>query len=139
MTLSRLAGEGVRCAAVAFALLLGAATPAAAQDWSAATVETVELSNFDYAPRTIRLRAGHPVTLRLRNVSGGGHNFAARDFFAVARVQPGSAARIRRGAVEVRSRSTVDIALVPAAGRYRLRCTHTLHSAFGMTGEIVVE
>ena len=26
-----------------------------------------------------------------------------------------------------------------ARGRYRLRCTHTLHSAFGMRGRIVVE
>ena len=99
----------------------------------------VALSSFDYTPSTIRLRAGQPVTLVLRNTSGGGHNFAARQFFEAARLAAGMAARIRRGAVEVRSRQTVEITLVPAAGRYRLRCTHTLHSTFGMTGEIVVE
>lgn len=99
----------------------------------------VALSSFDFTPSTIRLRAGQPVTLHLRNTSGGGHNFAARQFFESARLAPGMAARIRRGAVEVRSRQSVEITLVPTAGRYRLRCTHTLHSTFGMTGEIVVE
>jgi hypothetical protein len=33
----------------------------------------------------------------------------------------------------------VDIALVPRqAGTYQLRCTHTLHDLFGMTGAIEV-
>lgn len=100
---------------------------------------TVRLSSFDFAPSTIRLRAGAPVVLRLVNSGKGGHNFAAPAFFAAARIDPQSAVLVRRGAVEVGSRRSVDVRLVPAAGRYRLRCTHLLHSAFGMTGEIVVE
>ena len=99
----------------------------------------VALSSFDFSPSTIRLRAGQLVTLHLANTSGGGHNFAAAQFFSAARLAPGMAARIRRGAVEVRGHQSVDITLVPAAGRYRLRCTHTLHSTLGMSGEIVVE
>jgi plastocyanin len=122
------------------AFLVALAVPASAQtDFSHAARVDVALSSFDFTPSTIRLRAGQPVTLRLRNTSGGGHNFAARQFFESARLAPGMASRIRRGAVEVRSRQSVDVTLVPAAGRYRLRCTHTLHSTFGMTGEIVVE
>jgi hypothetical protein len=31
------------------------------------------------------------------------------------------------------------IHLMPAAGHYKLRCTHTMHAMFGMTGEIVVD
>ena len=110
-----------------------AAQPAAVQP---RTVE-VRLSNFDYTPRTIRLAAGQPVVLRLVNSSGGGHNFAAPQFFAAARMI--DAGPLRNGKVEVPSRQTREVRLVPARGRYRLRCTHTLHTAFGMRGEIVVE
>ena len=119
--------------------LLAAAAPAAPADWSNAAATTVELSSFDFAPSTIRLRSGVPVVLRLVNTGSGGHNFAAPAFFSAARIDPGSAPSVRRGAVEVRGRRSVEVRLVPAAGRYRLRCTHLLHSTFGMTGEILVE
>ena len=116
----------------------GAAAPAQT-DWSRAAQVTVALSSVDYTPSTIRLRAGVPTVVRLVNSSSGGHNFAAPAFFAASRIEPESAARVRRGAVELRGRQSTELRLVPAAGRYRLRCTHLLHSTFGMTGEIVVE
>lgn len=123
-------------AACALAL---AAPGAAAQQQPAAETVTVALTSFDFAPETIRLPPGRPVLLRLENRSSGGHNFSAPAFFAAARVDPASAGLVRRGAVEVPSRQVREIRLVPAAGRYRLRCTHTLHTAFGMKGIIVVE
>lgn len=118
-------------------LFLVLATSAPAQQ-PIRTVE-VQLSSFKFRPQTLRLRAGQPVLLHLVNSGSGGHNFAAREFFATARVAPDSAGRVRNGAVEVPGRSAVDIRLVPARGSYRLRCTHTLHSTFGMRGRIVVE
>lgn len=117
-----------------FALWAAAAAPA-----PVAEPVTVRLSSFDFTPSTVRLRAGVPVVLRLVNSSSGGHNFAAPAFFAAARIDPQSVPLIRRGAVELRSRASAEIRLVPAAGRYRLRCTHFLHPTLGMTGEIVVE
>ena len=48
-----------------------------------ASVE-VRLSNFDFTPETIRLRAGEPVVLHLVNSARGGHNFSAPEFFAAA-------------------------------------------------------
>lgn len=108
--------------------------PAAAQA-PPRTVE-VQLSSFAFAPRTLHLRAGEPVVLHLVNAGRGGHNFAAPEFFAAAR---GVAGPVSDGVVEVGSRGAADVRLVPAAGHYRLRCTHTLHSSFGMRGEIVVE
>ena len=58
---------------------------------------------------------------------------------AAATIAPADAALIRRGAVEVAGHQTVDIHLVvPAAGHYELRCTHPLHSSFGMHGAIDV-
>ena len=121
------------------AALLFAAPAAAVQapDWTRAQTVTVRLSNFDFDPSTIRLAAGVPVTLRL--TSRGGHDFSAPAFFAAARLHPDTAARVRRGKVEVGGGETVELRLVPAAGRYRLRCTHFLHSTFGMNGEIVVQ
>jgi uncharacterized cupredoxin-like copper-binding protein len=113
---------------------LAFSAPGLAQD-RVRTVE-VRLSSFDFEPETIRLAAGEPVVLRLVNAGRGGHNFSAPQFFAAAGHVSGP---VRRGAVEVPSRATVDIRVVPRPGRYRLRCTHTLHSDFGMTGEILVQ
>lgn len=119
--------------------LVALAGPAEAQDpWAGATIVPVRLSSFDFTPSGIVLPAGRPVVLRLQNVSGGGHNFAARDFFQAAQVRPADQGKVVNGAVEVRGGTTVDIGLVPAAGRYRLRCTHTFHTALGMSGSIQV-
>ena len=123
------------------AATLVAASPALAQtvNWGAAEAVTVQLSSFAYTPATVRLRAGQPVRLTLVNAGSGGHDFSAPEFFAAASVRPEDRVLVRRGSVEVGRRSTVTVSLVPRAGRYRLRCTHFLHSGFGMTGEIVVE
>lgn len=119
----------------AFALAaLWLATASLAQD-APARVE-VRLSSFDFTPSTIRLTAGRPVVLHLVNEGRGGHNFSAPEFFAAARNVSG---QVHEGSVEVPGRQSVEVRLTPARGSYRLRCTHTLHTAFGMTGEIVVE
>jgi plastocyanin len=115
-------------------LLLCLAAPAVAQA-PAPTVD-VQLSSFAFAPRTIRLRANVPTTLRLTNTGRGGHNFSAPEFFAAA--QP-AGATLCEGSIEVPSRQTVEVRIVPRRGTYRLRCTHSLHTTFGMRGEIVVE
>jgi len=120
----------------AFALAALTAPAPAQTDWSRAQRIEVRLSSFDFEPSSLRLRAGQPVILHLVNTSGGGHNFAAPEFFAAAAVAGGP---VRDGTVEVRGRQSADVRLVPARGRYRLRCTHTLHSTFGMRGEILVE
>jgi plastocyanin len=74
--------------------------------------------------------------LHLVNSGSGGHNFAAPQFFAAAADVSGP---VSGGAVEVPSHRRVEIRLTPARGSYRLRCTHTLHSTFGMRGRILVE
>ncbi len=112
------------------ALFLAAAAPAADQQ----TVE-VRLSSFDFAPSAITLRAGQPIVLHLVNTGRGGHNFSAPRFFAAA---SGVSGPVENGAIEVPSRGSVDVRLTPARGAYRLRCTHTLHSTFGMRGTIIV-
>ena len=100
-------------------------------------VVQVQLSSFKFEPAEIHLRAGEPVVLRLTNTSNGGHNFAAPQFFGAATIQGGAA--LDDGAIDVPSGQTREIRLTPARGTYRLRCTHTLHTTFGMSGSIVVE
>lgn len=131
----------IRLAAPAALIALAAPAPAAGQspDWGQAQKVEVALSSFKYAPQVIRLRAGQPVVLHLANVSGGGHDFTAPEFFASAQVRATDRAAIKGGSVEVKGKQSRDVALVPKAGRYRLKCTHAFHKTLGMTGEIVVE
>lgn len=124
----------MRASLVTFLLILPAAS--AAQDAGRTRTVEVQLSSFDFTPSTITLRAGQPITLHLVNSASGGHNFAAPQLFAAA---TGVSGPVRNGTIEVRGHQSVDVRLTPARGHYRLRCTHTLHSTFGMRGEIVVE
>jgi uncharacterized cupredoxin-like copper-binding protein len=117
-------------------LALACLFPATALAQDAPTRVEVRLTSFDFTPAVIRLAADRPIVLHLVNGGDGGHNFAAPEFFAAARDVSGP---VERGRVEVTGNRSVEIRLTPARGRYRLRCTHTLHTAFGMTGEIVVE
>jgi plastocyanin len=43
------------------------------------------------------------------------------------------------GEVDVPGKETRTIHLVPAAGTFKLTCTHTMHAMFGMKGTIVVD
>lgn len=112
------------------------AMPAGAQE--PAKIDIV-LTDFNFAPATIRLQGGQRTLLHIANRGSGGHNFAAPQFFAAASVDPASAAHIKKGKVEVGKGAAVDIVLTPRAGAYKLKCTHFLHSGFGMKGEIIVE
>jgi plastocyanin len=114
------------------------AVPALAQpEWGRAPRVEVKLDSFSYTPSSIHLRAGQPVVLHLVNVSSGGHDFDAPAFFAAASLrEPGA---VERGRIELAGHESRDIALVPRAGRYALKCTHAFHKMFGMSGEIVVD
>lgn len=128
------------------AVLMLASLPAASQappvapDWSGAQTLTVKLSSFRFDPATITLRQGQAYDLRLENTSSGGHNFAAKEFFAAARVLDVDRVKVAGGKVRLDGGQNVDIHVIaPHAGTYRVHCTHFMHSAFGMTGEIVVQ
>ena len=120
----------------ALAVLILLALPAVTAAQPAPSTVEIRLSNFDFTPSTIRLRAGQPVVLHLVNTAHGGHNFAAPEFFAAA---SGVSGPVTRGKVELHGNQSVDVHVTPARGHYHLRCTHTMHTAFGMSGEIEVE
>ena len=116
---------------------LAAIAPVAAQAPRAAVV-SVTLQNFKFQPNVIQLRAGVPTVLHLVNMGSGGHSFSAPQFFATSRVAPASQPLLHEGMIDVPKHSAVDVTVTPAAGQYSLKCTHTLHAMFGMTGTIVV-
>ena len=113
------------------ATALSLAIPASAQT----PMQVIELSSFAYAPRTISLVAGKPVTLTFVNRSRDGHDFTARRFFSRSRIVSGSAAG---GEIELKGGQSRSVTLIPAAGRYPVHCGHFLHKQFGMTGTILV-
>jgi plastocyanin len=122
--------------AFAFAsFALPAAAAAQAPDWAHAQRVEVKLSNFDFTPSTLHLRAGRPVVLHHVNTGSGGHDFTAPAFFKAAQVRRNNV----KGSVELRGHQSVDIALVPKAGTYPLKCSHAFHKTFGMSGRIVVD
>ena len=124
--------------AIVPALLLATlvTSPAAAQ--APATVN-VQLANFKFTPNTIVLDHGRPYVLRLANRSSGGHDFTAPDFFAASAIAASDRSLIREGAVEVPGGQVREIHLsAPAPGRYKLKCTHTMHKMMGMSGTILV-
>lgn len=121
---------------VALSLLVLAWSPSPAV--SPTTVE-IQLANFRFTPNTIVLDHGRPYVLRLVNVSSGGHDFTAPAFFAAATVTPGDHRWVQEGEVEVPPGQVREIHLTaPAPGSYKLKCTHSFHKVFGMSGRIVV-
>lgn len=122
---------------LALALAVLPASAATAQSPQPAAV-TVTMENFKFEPGAIQLKAGAPTILHLVNNASGGHSFSAPQFFAAAKIAPASQPLVHQGTVDVPKHSAVDIALTPAAGQYPLKCTHTLHAAFGMKGTIAV-
>lgn len=103
------------------------------------TTLTVELSNFKFTPERLTLRQGEHYRIRFVNVVGKGHDFVAREFFASSTLSPEDSAKIDKGRVRLRGGESVEVALTPnRAGVYKVHCSHFMHSAFGMTGSIVV-
>ena len=115
------------------AFVLTAALPAQAQ--VPATV-TITLSSYSFAPNPIRLRAGQSVRLYFDNQSGKGHNFTAPSFFAAARILAGS---VHDGMVDLKGHQSASVELIPAAGKYKVHCSHFMHTMLGMKAAIVVQ
>lgn len=130
---------------IAIAIVFAAALPASAgttpsADWAAAQPVTIELSNFKFTPSTLTLHRGVAYRIHLLNKASGGHNFVAKEFFAQSTVAPEDRGKLKSGGIGLDGGEAADFRLVPQqAGTYKIRCTHFLHSSFGMTGTVVVQ
>lgn len=121
--------------------LLAAPSAAPAQDWAQAKRVEVDLANFKYTPNRIVLRHGQPYVLHFVNQAHGGHNFVARTFFESAHVERADGSKVAAGEVDLDGGESLDVRLVaPAsAGIFPVRCSHFMHEAFGMKGQIEVQ
>lgn len=106
------------------------------------TTQTVEidLSSFKFTPSKPVLDHGRRYLLHLVNTSDGGHDLVAKEFFAASALDPTGRAKVKDGEIDLKGGAETDIAFTaPAAGRYPFRCSHFMHSTFGMKGEFVVQ
>jgi uncharacterized cupredoxin-like copper-binding protein len=111
-------------------------TPAASQDERI----TVVLADFSFTPDTLRFAKGQHYRLHLENRGSGGHNFSSPEFFSAVRIDEADQDRIAKGRIEVPKNGAVDIGFTAVTpGEYRLRCTHFLHTGFGMKGKALID
>ena len=126
--------------ALALAPAVAIAQPMASPAESAnATPLVVGLSSYEFKPDQITLVRGTTYRLHLTNTSGKSHNFSAPQLFAASSIASADRAKVEDGEIEVDGGQTVDVVFVPMTpGEYDIRCTHFLHSAFGMHAKVIV-
>ena len=129
-----------------FILALGAGSAVRAQDGAmmAGTHHVqqiaIQMSNFAYSPNSIEMSPGSDYLLHFVNTGSAGHDFASAELFAAVKVAPEDRAKISDGSVEVEGGATVDVRVTAVKpGTYKFRCTHFLHTSFGMTGTAVIQ
>lgn len=118
-----------------------------AADWSQMKTVTVTMDEHSYGPDTLRLTAGQPYKIQLRNVGEKDHYYTAPEFFrsvAWRKLMVDRNAEIKVDyvtALEVlKKRGQLDLYVVPVRkGSYTVYCTIDDHRVSGMDGRIVVE
>jgi cupredoxin-like protein len=120
-------------------LLLAAAAPAAAQEWSLAPEYDVLVTSFEIRPEVIRLKAGEPVRLHFVNNSEQPHAFIAPAFFRSIDLRGRDRGLVRHGALHLPPLSDETIAFVPRPGRYAVSGDNLFRRVIGMRARIVVE
>ena len=119
--------------------IFACAAPAAAQDWRMAPEHEVRLSSFEIQPHVLRLKPDEAVQLRFVNNSAQTHRFSAPAFFRSAELRTRDRELVRRGSLTLPPFADETIALVPKAGRYKIRGDNLFRRVLGMTATIVVE
>jgi plastocyanin len=103
-------------------------------------IAQVTMTNFAFTPKSLHLKRDVRYRLHFVNSGSSAHNFDAPEFFAAVTVMPQDQAKVSDGKVEVDESEAVDVTVTPRkAGTYPVKCSHFLHTMFGMTGEAVIE
>lgn len=116
-------------------------------DWKALQTITVSIEEHSYTPENIKLVAGQPYKLELKNVGEKDHYFTAPEFFknvAWRKAMVNGQAEIKAlyfTAVEILKKGgQLDLYFVPVnKGSYAAYCTIDDHREKGMEGTITVE
>jgi plastocyanin len=146
---------GIAVLASGCGLLPNAGEPDAAQreaalataDWSRMVDVTIEMHDYGYRPREVRLRAGQPYRLRLANNGGVSHYFTAPEFLATVAARKAEVphqAEVKAAtftSFEVHGRGgALDLYFIPLVrGTYRAHCHIKDHLPLGIEGTLIVE
>jgi plastocyanin len=111
-----------------------------AADWSRSEPISISLTNFAFTPQQVTLEHGSTYRFHFVNDSSSNHNFSAPELFDAVTIAPDDQSKVVDGSVDVPSRTSVDVKIVPnAPGSYEVRCTHLLHAMFGMTAAVAIK
>ena len=118
-----------------------------AADWGRMRTVTVTMDEHNYEPRELRLQAGQPYKIELKNQGEKDHYFTAPEFFksvAWRKLMVNKQAEIKVDyvtATEVLKKGgQLDLYVIPVrAGRYPVYCTIDDHRDKGMDGGVIVE
>lgn len=109
-------------------------------DWSKAETVEIALDSYAFTPKTLHLKRGVPYRLHFVNKADKGHNYDAPGFFEALTVAPDDRDKVAEGKLEVDKGASADVrAMATTPGKYKVQCSHFMHTTLGMTGEAVIE
>ena len=116
-------------------------------DWSKRIDLTLELHDYGYRPRELRLKSGQPYRITLVNYGGANHYFTAPEFLAAVATRKAEVRNVAEfkapvfSAFEVYARGgTLDLYIVPMVkGSYRAHCHVKDHEKLNIEGVVIIE
>lgn len=137
-------------------LVAGAAEPVAdaaaivkAANWDAMETITVELTEHSFTPQDLKLKAGQPYRLVIKNVGQKDHYYTATEFFKSVAWRKVQTPKPNGGEIKApyftaveayKNGGAVELFFVTVnKGEFEVICTIEDHKDQGMHGSIVVE
>ena len=118
-----------------------------AADWNKMQTVTITMDEHSYEPQVLKLKAGQPYKIELKNTGEKDHYYTAPEFFrsvAWRKLMVNKNAEIKVDyvtATEVLKKGgQLDLYVIPVKkGSYTVYCTIEDHREKGMDGRVVVE
>lgn len=119
----------------------------ASADWDKKIDITIEMRDYGYRPREVRLKSGQPYRITLVNYGSVSHYFTAPEFLAsvaTRKVEVRNQAEVKApvfASFELQGRGgSLDVYFVPMTkGQYRAHCHIKDHLSLGIEGVLIVE
>lgn len=119
----------------------------ASADWDKKIDITIEMRDYGYRPREVKLKSGQPYRITLVNLGSENHYFTAPEFLAsvaTRKVEVRHQAEVKAPvftSFELNGRGgSLDVYLVPMTkGQYRAHCHIKDHLKLNIEGVLIVE
>ena len=120
-----------------------------AANWNEMETVNIELSEHDFDPKDLKLKANKPYRLVIKNTGEADHYYTAAEFFKSVAWRKAQTPRPHGGEIKApyftaveayKKGGTVELFIVPVKkGIYEVICTVDDHKDKGMTGSITVD